>query len=149
VEKLVAPGLHGYAVGRLYAGIFIPKSPLWVKSVCSVFAGLTIARMFIIYHDHQHKAILAELQIRRCLDDALGPVRAGPYEHLETFARPPSHAQFKLYTSSIGSYPIVTVEKFKSFNKRDRRSTSSFAIRSPSPSATSSCSSTACACGPS
>jgi len=26
----------------------------------------------------------------------------------------------KLYTSSIGSYPIVTVEKFKSFNKRDR-----------------------------
>jgi len=57
----------GMLLAGLYAGIFIPKSPLWVKSVCSVFAGLTIARMFIIYHDHQHKAILQNSKFANAL----------------------------------------------------------------------------------
>jgi len=110
----------GMLLAGLYAGIFIPKSPLWVKSVCSVFAGLTIARMFIIYHDHQHKAILQNSKFANDLMTLWGLFVLAPtsiwkrsHDHHHTH-------NSKLYTSSIGSYPIVTVEKFKSFNKRDR-----------------------------
>ena len=45
----------GLVLGGAYFGIFYPESPMAVKLACSVLAGLTIARMFIIYHDHQHK----------------------------------------------------------------------------------------------
>lgn len=48
----------GVFLGGLYFGIFWPSTPLWLRITFSVLAGLTIARMFIIYHDHQHKAIL-------------------------------------------------------------------------------------------
>ncbi len=110
----------GTILAGLYTGIFVPRSPLWLKSICSVLAGLTIARMFIIYHDHQHKAILQHSKVADVLMTLWGLFVLAPtsiwkrsHDHHHTH-------NSKLYTSSIGSYPIVTVEKFKSFNKRDR-----------------------------
>jgi omega-6 fatty acid desaturase (delta-12 desaturase) len=110
----------GTLLAGLYTGIFVPKSPLWLKSICSVLAGLTIARMFIIYHDHQHKAILQNSKLADVLMTLWGLFVLAPtsiwkrsHDHHHTH-------NSKLYTSSIGSYPIVTVEKFRSFNRKDR-----------------------------
>lgn len=110
----------GTLLAALYTGVFVPKSPLWLKSVCSVLAGLTIARMFIIYHDHQHKAILQNSKVADALMTLWGLFVLAPtsiwkrsHDHHHTH-------NSKLYTSSIGSYPIVTVEKYKSFSKKDR-----------------------------
>ncbi len=110
----------GTLLAALYTGVFVPKSPLWLKSVCSVLAGLTIARMFIIYHDHQHKAILQNSKLADALMTLWGLFVLAPtsiwkrsHDHHHTH-------NSKLYTSSIGSYPIVTVEKFKSFSKKDQ-----------------------------
>jgi omega-6 fatty acid desaturase (delta-12 desaturase) len=110
----------GTLLAGLYSGIFIPRSPLWLKSVCSVLAGLTIARMFIIYHDHQHKAILQNSKLADWLMTLWGLFVLAPtsiwkrsHDHHHTH-------NSKLYTSSIGSYPIVTKEKFKTFSKKER-----------------------------
>src|SRR5690606_6544828 len=62
----------GLLLAALYFGIFFPASPLWVKVICSVLTGLTIARMFIIYHDHQHKAILQRSKVADWLMTAFG-----------------------------------------------------------------------------
>ena len=32
--------------------------PIALRLACSIFSGFIIVRMFVIYHDHQHNAIL-------------------------------------------------------------------------------------------
>src|SRR5687767_372029 len=44
------------------AGAVAPL-PLVVRTVCSVLAGLLILRLFVIYHDQQHHAILAKSRL--------------------------------------------------------------------------------------
>lgn len=115
---------HLFTTGTLlfgaYFGIFWPTSPLWVKVACGVIAGLLIARMFIIYHDHQHKAILQNSRFADGVMTLWGLFVLAPtsiwkrsHDHHHTH-------NSKLYTSSIGSYPIVTVEKFRTFNRKER-----------------------------
>src|SRR6516225_5592830 len=41
----------------LFAGAYF-LSNLYLRLVCSIAAGLTMVRMFVIYHDHQHHTIL-------------------------------------------------------------------------------------------
>jgi len=111
----------GLLLAALYFGIFFPASPLWVKVICSVLTGLTIARMFIIYHDHQHKAILQRSQVA---DWLMTPFDLYILPPTSTWKRSHDHHHkhnSKLYTSSIGSYPIVTVEKFWSMSPGERR----------------------------
>lgn len=110
----------GVLLGGAYFGIFWPTSPLWLKIACAVLAGLLIARMFIIYHDHQHKAILQNSKFADGVMTLWGLFVLAPtsiwkrsHDHHHTH-------NSKLYTSSIGSYPIVTVEKFNSFTKKER-----------------------------
>ena len=110
----------GVLLGGAYFGIFWPTSPLWLKVACAVLAGLLIARMFIIYHDHQHKAILQNSKLADGLMALWGIFVLAPtsiwkrsHDHHHTH-------NSKLYTSSIGSYPIVTVEKFNTFSKKER-----------------------------
>lgn len=110
----------GLLLAAWYFGIFWPTTPLWLKIILSVLAGLTIARMFIIYHDHQHKAILQNSKLADVLMTIWGIFILAPssiwkrsHDHHHTH-------NSKLYTSSIGSYPIVTVEKFKTFTKQER-----------------------------
>ncbi|HPF92015.1 MAG TPA: fatty acid desaturase [Flavobacteriales bacterium] len=110
----------GLLLAAAYFGIFWPSSPLWLRWICAVLAGLLIARMFIIYHDHQHKAILQNSKFADGVMTLWGLFVLAPtsiwkrsHDHHHTH-------NSKLYTSSIGSYPIVTVEKFKSFTKRER-----------------------------
>jgi omega-6 fatty acid desaturase (delta-12 desaturase) len=76
--------------------------------------------MFIIYHDHQHKAILQNSKFADGVMTLWGLFVLAPtsiwkrsHDHHHTH-------NSKLYTSSIGSYPIVTVEKFQSFNSKER-----------------------------
>jgi len=127
----------GVLLAGWYFGIFWPTTPLWLKIIFSILAGLTIARMFIIYHDHQHKAILQNSKLADVLMTIWGIFILAPssiwkrsHDHHHTH-------NSKLYTSSIGSYPIVTVEKFNTFTKKRSRSS----IHSPKRSGRSTCSS--------
>src|SRR6185503_16857605 len=41
----------------LFSGIYFLNNSL-LRIACSIAAGLTMVRMFVIYHDHQHHTIL-------------------------------------------------------------------------------------------
>ena len=110
----------GLALATAYFAIFWPTSPLPLKILGAILAGLLIARMFIIYHDHQHKAILQNSKFADGVMTLWGLFVLAPtsiwkrsHDHHHTH-------NSKLYTSSIGSYPIVTVEKFKTFDRKER-----------------------------
>ena len=107
-------------LGVLYAGIYIPVTPLWLKITWSVLAGLTIARMFIVYHDHQHKAILQNSKFADAIMTLWGLFILAPTSIWQRSHDHHHKHNSKLYTSSIGSYPIVTKEKYKTMNRGER-----------------------------
>lgn len=48
----------------LLAGTLYFKNQWWLQLLCSIFAGFLIVRMFVIYHDHQHHAILNKSKLQ-------------------------------------------------------------------------------------
>jgi acyl-lipid omega-6 desaturase (Delta-12 desaturase) len=105
---LSAIGLLGAAV----AGTF-PFLPIWLRIICSGLAGLLIVRLFVIYHDHQHRAILPKSRPAAILMRLIGICLLCPsavwrsshdYHH--------SH-NCKLRSANIGSFPIMTREQYQ------------------------------------
>ena len=94
----------------------------WIlKLFCSIGAGLLIVRLFVIYHDHQHKAILQKSWLADALFTLFGfyvlaPTgiwsRSHDYHHKNNS---------KLFSASIGSYPIYTKQKFDKMPKAEQR----------------------------
>lgn len=102
-----------------YLAVFL-ATPVWAKVLGSLLISLTMGRLFVIYHDHQHHAILQHSRLANWLFTVFGLYMLAPpsiwkrshdYHH--------SHNS-KLYTSSIGSYPIVTRRKFLEATPRER-----------------------------
>lgn len=91
-----------------------------LKLICSIGAGLLIVRMFVIYHDHQHKAILDKSILANIIFTLFGfyvlaPTgiwsRSHDYHHKNNS---------KLFSASIGSYPIYTKQKFEKLSKMEQ-----------------------------
>ena len=103
--------------------------PIALRLACSIFSGFIIVRMFVIYHDHQHNAILMNSKAANAIFTLFGLYVLAPssiwkrshdYHHVHNS---------KLYSASIGSYPIVTKEKFLKSPKSEQLSY--LAIRHP------------------
>ncbi len=94
------------------AGTLSPL-PLIGRIVCSVLAGLLIVRLFVIYHDQQHRAILPKSRLAAIFMRLTGIFLLCPnavwrsshdYHH--------SH-NCKLLSANIGSFPIMTREQYR------------------------------------
>ncbi len=102
-----------------YAGAILPL-PLALRIVCSILAGLIVVRVFIMYHDYLHKSILQRSPVAEFIFKLFGWFILAP---MSIWRRSHDHHHAhnsKLYTSSIGSYPIVTKEDFLKASKKER-----------------------------
>lgn len=98
----------------------IGKIHLLIRVLCSILAGLLSLRLFVIYHDQQHRAILprswvAEIFMRLFGIWALSPSSIWRSSHDHHHAH-----NSRLRGAHIGSYPIMTKEQFQSSSNRDR-----------------------------
>ena len=93
---------------------------LFVKAIISILTGLVMVRMFIIYHDYQHRTILQKSVPAKVIMWIYGVFvltppsiwkRSHDYHHKHNS---------KIYTASIGSFPISTKEKFLNATPRER-----------------------------
>lgn len=107
-------------MGVAYALIFL--SAIWfVKISASILLGLLFVRMFIIYHDYLHRAILQRSILAKIVFTIFGYfILAAPSVWKRSHNYHHKHNS-KLYTSSIGSFPVVTKEKFLSASKTEQR----------------------------
>ncbi len=90
--------------------LIAPNIPL--KLLCSLFAGLLLIRMFIIYHDHQHHTILAHSKIANGIMTVFGMYMLSPTSIWKRSHDHHHNHNSKLFSASIGSYPIVTRKKY-------------------------------------
>jgi omega-6 fatty acid desaturase (delta-12 desaturase) len=93
------------------AGTF-PFMPLAVRILCCGVTGLLIVRLFVIYHDQQHHAILpksklAELYMRVLRMWVLCPSSIWRSSHDYHHAN-----NSKLRSAHIGSYPVMTKKQY-------------------------------------
>ena len=91
------------------------------RIVASILSGLLIVRMFVIYHDHQHHAILHKSWIADVIMVTFGIYVLAPSSIWKRSHDYHHKHNSKLFSASIGSYPIITRKKFESITPAERR----------------------------
>ncbi|CAN5221385.1 fatty acid desaturase [soil metagenome] len=87
----------------------------------SLGCGLLYMRLFVIYHDYQHRAILQRSKPAEWLMTLLGIYLLAPATIWQRSHEHHHNNNSKLTISGIGSYPTVSKERFKSLTKMERR----------------------------
>src|ERR1700734_985847 len=82
------------------------------KVVCSLLSGLLLLRLFVIYHDQQHNAILPKSRLAEALMKIFGVLSISPSSIWRSSHNHHHNHNSKLRGSHIGSYPIMTRANF-------------------------------------
>ena len=101
--------------GALLAPVMI------LKLLCSLFAGLLLIRMFIIYHDHQHHSILTKSATAEVIMTIFGMYMLSPTSIWKRSHDHHHNHNSKLFSASIGSYPIVTTKKYMDMTQAQKK----------------------------
>lgn len=95
--------------------------PYWfLQFPVAVLLGMLMVRMFVIYHDHQHHAILPKSKAAKHLMRLWGIFALTPsciWQHSHNHHH---NHNSKLRSSHIGSYPVMTKERYKNSSKSER-----------------------------
>lgn len=83
-----------------------------IRLAASVLSGFIIVRMFVIYHDYQHHTILHRSKPAAVLFGIFGLYVLAPPSIWKRSHDYHHNHNSKLFSASIGSYPIYTKEKF-------------------------------------
>jgi acyl-lipid omega-6 desaturase (Delta-12 desaturase) len=95
----------------LSAGFMV--TPLVGKIICGVFCSLFYVRMFTIYHDYQHHAILQCSTVATLLMRAFGIFILAP-ENIWKRSHDHHHTHnSKLTITGIGSYPTICKKRYE------------------------------------
>jgi omega-6 fatty acid desaturase (delta-12 desaturase) len=94
--------------------------PLWAKALFGILTGLSLVRLFILYHDHQHKSILNRSKAADAFFWFFGVWMLSPPSIWKRSHDHHHKHNCKLYTSSIGSFPVVTIKKYQSLTRGER-----------------------------
>jgi acyl-lipid omega-6 desaturase (Delta-12 desaturase) len=97
-----------------------PSLPAPLRLVCSVLAGLLTVRLFVIYHDQQHHAILPKSALAEVFMRLYGIWVLCPSSIWRSSHDHHHQHNSKLRGSDIGSYPIMTKEQFKKSSGGER-----------------------------
>ena len=83
-----------------------------MRLLISIFSGFVIVRMFVIYHDHQHKSILHKSKLADIIFTIFGFYVLAP-SNIWSRSHDYHHKNnSKLFSASIGSYPIYSKQKY-------------------------------------
>jgi acyl-lipid omega-6 desaturase (Delta-12 desaturase) len=109
-----------FCIILLLASTFLAL-PVIVRLICSFVCGLFYVRMFIIYHDYQHNAILQGSSPARCIMQTFGIFILAPqtiwkrsHDHHHTH-------NSKLTMHGIGSYPTISKTRFLGLTASEKR----------------------------
>lgn len=93
---------------------------LALNILCSVVAGLLLVRMFVIYHDHQHHTILHKSVAADAIMTLFGIYMLAPTSIWKRSHDHHHKHNSKLFSASIGSFPIATRQKYLSMSAGER-----------------------------
>lgn len=107
---------------------FLPVH-LGFRIAASIFSGLVVVRMFVIYHDYEHHTILHKSKPAAFIFGLFGIYVLAPPSIWKRSHDYHHNHNSKLFSASIGSYPIITKDKYKRISRMQQ--ISYLAIRHP------------------
>ena len=100
----------------IYTGI-----PVALRLITGIITGLFYVRIFVIYHDYQHHAILQNSSVAKLIMQAIGIYLLAP-QNIWKRSHDHHHAHnSKLTISGIGSYPTISKDRYLSLTKEEKR----------------------------
>ncbi len=90
------------------------------KLLFSVATAMMLSRCFIIFHDFQHHTILNRSKVANVIFTAFGVYMITPPSIWKRSHDHHHNHNSKLFSASIGSYPIMTTQKFLESDKSER-----------------------------
>ena len=105
--------------------IFALTGTIWnfhflAKLACSVLSGLLLLRLFVIYHDQQHHAILARSRLAEGLMKVFGIFALSASSVWRSSHNHHHNHNSRLRGSHIGSFPIMTKTQYESSSRGER-----------------------------
>ena len=94
--------------------------PLAGRIACSFLSGLLLLRLFVIYHDQQHHAILSKSKLAEGFMRVFGIVSLSPSSIWRASHDYHHKHNSKLRSAHIGSYPIMTREQYLKSPRSER-----------------------------
>ena len=105
-------------IGSILGSVYV--SNIFARILCSVFVAMLLARFFIIFHDFQHHTILRGSKAADLIFTIFGIYMITP-PNIWKRSHDHHHAHnAKLFSASIGSFPIMTRQKFFEATKNER-----------------------------
>ncbi len=93
---------------------------IWARIGCSIATALLLSRFFIIFHDFQHHTILYRSRIANAIFTVFGIYMITPPSIWKRSHDHHHKNNSKLFSASIGSYPIMTKAKFAEAPRAER-----------------------------
>lgn len=95
--------------------------PLGVRLTGGLIAGLLMCRMFILYHDYQHGAILKKSKLANAILTTYGLLALNPPSTWNDSHNHHHKHNAKIRGASIGSFPVMTVAAWNNASPAERR----------------------------
>lgn len=105
-------------VGTLLGSTYIEN--IFIRILCSFFSAMLLSRMFIIFHDYQHHTILRGSFPANVIFTIFGIYMITPPNIWKRSHDHHHNNNAKLFSASIGSYPIMTKQKFMEASKAEK-----------------------------
>ena len=107
--------LTGMAFVAAFKLTFVP-----LRLVCSILAGMLTCRLFVLYHDFQHEAIMRNSILARMLMNTIGLITLSPTSiWMETHQHHHTHNS-KFSRVVMGSFPTLNVKTFRESTPHQR-----------------------------
>jgi omega-6 fatty acid desaturase (delta-12 desaturase) len=90
------------------------------KIVCSILAGLLMLRLFVIYHDQQHHAILPKSRLAEWMMRIFGVLSLSPSSIWRSSHNYHHKHNSKLRSAHIGSFPVMTRAEYLKSSRSTR-----------------------------
>lgn len=103
-----------------FSSLLLSEIPLAVRLSMSFLCSLFYVRMFVIYHDYQHNAILQRSPLASIVMKSIGIFLLAPQTIWKRSHDYHHNNNSKLTISGIGSYPTVSVSRYRSLSQRDK-----------------------------
>ena len=94
--------------------------PWYIRIISSIVCGLTYVRLFVIYHDYEHRAILQNSSAAHGLMSLVGLYMLAPETVWSRTHEHHHNNNSKLSMSRIGSYPTVSKDYFMNLSKKQK-----------------------------
>lgn len=104
----------------VFALLFFAQVPLVLRLAASFVCSLLYVRLFVIYHDYQHNAILQRSALASVIMKSIGIFLLAPQQIWKRSHDYHHNHNSKLTISGIGSYPTICKNRYLSLTKQQR-----------------------------